>query len=93
MTDTSASIVTIRSELGMHASPATIFARLAATFESDVTVTRTDNGQAVDGSSLLAMLTLALDDGTEIEISARGSDATNAVAALVQLVESDFHSA
>jgi len=44
----------------------------------------------VDGKSIMQMMMLAATNGTEIEITAAGTDAPQAVETLVKLVESGF---
>ncbi len=83
-------IVTITNELGLHAKPAMAFGAKAAAFDCEITVTRIDNDETIDGRSLLGMLSLALTAGTEIRIDARGADAEQAVEALARLVRSKF---
>jgi phosphotransferase system HPr (HPr) family protein len=85
--------VTIVSKLGMHAGPAVAFAEAAAAFESDIVVSRVDDGQSANGKSLLSMLTLLLTQGTEIRITATGDDAQTAVDELKRFMESKFGAA
>jgi phosphocarrier protein len=62
--------------------------RLATTFESDIYLVRTDARQErADAKSILGLLLLAATLETEIEISAEGDDAVEAVNALSQLVD------
>jgi phosphocarrier protein len=82
--------VVIDNKLGLHARPAMLFVEKASTFASAVTVCRCDDSQVVDGKSIMQMMMLAATSGTEIEISASGSDAQDAVAELVALVKSKF---
>ena len=42
--------VTIRNKLGMHARPAMLFVESACTFESDIKVSRADQGEQCSGS-------------------------------------------
>lgn len=70
--------------------PAQLMARLALQFESIIDLVR-DN-QRVDAKSILHMLTLGADQGTELIIEAKGPDAEEALDALVRLVESEFES-
>ncbi|QEG33301.1 HPr family phosphocarrier protein [Bythopirellula goksoeyrii] len=83
-------IVVITNEQGLHARPAQLMARLALQFESIIDLVR-DN-QRVDAKSILHMLTLGADQGTELIIEAKGPDAEEALDALVRLVESEFES-
>ena len=82
--------VVIDNKLGLHARPAMLFVEKASKFTSDVTVCRCDDSQVVDGKSIMQMMMLAATSGTEIEISASGCDAQDAVAELVALVKSKF---
>ncbi|MDH6237000.1 dihydroxyacetone kinase phosphoryl donor subunit DhaM [Cryobacterium sp. CG_9.6] len=76
--------VTLVNRDGLHARPAAEFVTLAATFEATVLV----NG--MDATSLLGIMSLGLSRGMTAEISALGTDATDAVAALAALLESGF---
>ncbi|MDY7108859.1 MAG: HPr family phosphocarrier protein [Planctomycetota bacterium] len=82
--------VTITNKLGLHARPAMIFVELACDFQSDIGVRRTDQVDGVDGKSIMQMMMLAATCGTEIEITAVGADAAEAVTQLVALVNSKF---
>ncbi|MEE8459233.1 MAG: HPr family phosphocarrier protein [Phycisphaerales bacterium] len=90
MSNTASAIVTIANKLGLHARPATLFAEMASGVEADIKVRRCDYGDAVDGKSIMQMMMLAATTGTEIEITAAGNDASQAIETLVKLVESGF---
>lgn len=81
--------VTLRNETGLHARPARVFSKAAKGFSSDITVVKT-NGEVdpVNAKSTLSVLTLDCLKGDEIVIAAEGDDADEALAALVELVES-----
>lgn len=78
--------VIIPNELGMHAKPTMAFTECAARYRCTVLLVRLDNGQRVDGKSMLGVLTLALTQGTEIRIEAEGEDAIECVHTLAMLV-------
>ncbi len=80
--------ITILNRLGLHARPASRFAQLAGEFASDIYLVR--DGEAVDGKSILEILTIACPQGTKLLLRAQGSDAQEAVDALSQLVEGRF---
>lgn len=80
--------VIVTNPQGLHARPADMFVRQAIQFESTIEVTK--DGETVDGKSILDILTLAAEQGTELEIGASGPDADQAVEALVALVQSGF---
>ena len=77
--------VTVSCSEGLHADQ---FVRLAASFQSVIEIEK--DGEMVDGKSILSILTLAADQGSELTIRATGDDAEQAVDALVGLIESDF---
>ncbi len=80
--------VTIVNPQGLHARPADLLVKLANQFESKIEVIK--NGERVDGKSILSVLTLAAEHGTELTIEATGSDAIVALNALTDLVNSSF---
>lgn len=80
--------VRIVNELGLHARPAAEFVKLASKFESEIQVRRDD--MTVNGKSIMGVMTLAAEQGSELVITANGVDAEEAVNALVALVESGF---
>ncbi|MEE2890427.1 MAG: HPr family phosphocarrier protein [Planctomycetota bacterium] len=82
--------VKITYESGLHARASTEFVRLAQRFDSEVKVGRS-GGNGVDGKSIIAVMTLGAQLGDEIEIQTVGSDAEDALEALIQLVRHDFH--
>ena len=75
----------VRSELGLHARPASQFVSLAGRFRAAIRVSRGD--EWVDGRSILSLLSLAAGRGTALRIRAEGDDADEAVAALGRLLE------
>jgi phosphocarrier protein len=83
--------VRIVNRLGMHARPAAEFVKLAARFRSHIRVEK--EGLEVDGKSIMGVLMLAAEQGSELIIRAEGSDAESALAALVELVDGGFHEA
>ncbi len=90
MAKTASGKVTIQNRLGLHARPAMVFVEVASKYDSKITISRTDQEETVDGKSIMQMMMLAATKGTQIEISATGLDAKDAVEALVALVESNF---
>lgn len=64
------------------------FVKTANQFSATIEVTK--GNETVDGKSILSILTLAAEQGTELEINATGNDAQQALAALSELVENGF---
>lgn len=80
--------VMVSNRLGLHARPAMTFAETANRFKSSVRVAK--EGESVDGKSIMQLLMLAATHGAELEITAEGADADDAVQALKALVETGF---
>jgi phosphocarrier protein HPr len=80
--------VTVVNQLGMHARAAAKFVHLATRFEARVRVAR--DRREMDGKSIMGILLLAAPRGSTITISADGADESDAVSALVALVQSGF---
>ena len=81
--------VRIVNELGLHARPAAAFVKVAGRFAAEVTVGRDD--MVVNGKSIMGVMTLAAEPGSELTIRAEGDDAQEAADALVSLVAAGFH--
>ena len=77
--------VVVANRQGLHARPADMFAKTASRFDSKIEVVK--GGQRVDGKSILGVLTLVAEQGTELSIEASGPDAQEAIKALVALIE------
>jgi phosphocarrier protein len=78
----------VRNKFGLHARPAAEFVKLASRFQADVWVRKQD--LEVNGKSIMGMMMLAAEYGSEITIRATGTDAVEAVRDLVSLVEGRF---
>ena len=83
-------VTTIINETGLHARPASDFTRAAAAFASDIMLNRLGEDRVINAKSTVHLLTLGLDKGSEIEISAEGPDERVAVDELISLIESGF---
>ena len=80
--------VVVPNRLGLHARAAAKFVQMATRFNSRILVRR--DSRTMDGKSIMGVLLLAAARGTTIAISADGPDESDAVGALVQLVETGF---
>ena len=78
--------VELVSEVGLYGRSATSFIQLANTFKSTVFIEQ--NGKKANAKSLLGVLSLAVANGTEVKLTAEGSDEEEAVNALVDFVSS-----
>ena len=80
--------VKVVNRAGMHARPAAEFVKLAGSFQSEIWLEK--DGLEVNGKSIMGVLMLAAEQGSELRIAARGDDADDAVAALADLVNGGF---
>jgi phosphocarrier protein HPr len=78
----------ILNKRGLHARAAAKFVRTAGQFDAAVRVAH--GGQTVSGLSIMGLMMLAAGIGSEIEVSASGPQANEAMAALVELVSLKF---
>lgn len=78
----------ITNRKGLHARASAKFVQCAEQFEADITVTRC--GETVGGTSIMGLLTLAAAMGTTVTVSASGSQAKPAIAAITALLASGF---
>lgn len=84
-------IVTVGHPVGLHARPAAQFVQTARQFSSQIQVEALDSGGRVaDAKSILMVLTLGVEQNHKVRIIASGKDQAEAIASLVQLVESNF---
>ena len=81
-------VVTVRNPQGLHARPADMFVRLALQFASNIEIVK--DGEPFDGKSILSLMTLAAEQGTELVLRARGPDAEAALNALAELFGRGF---
>ncbi len=80
--------VVIRNKFGLHARPAAEFVKLAGGFTADIWVRKGET--EVNGKSIMGVMMLAAEPGTELIIRASGPDAEDAVDELVLLVDRQF---
>lgn len=76
--------VKVRSEVGLHARPASAFVQASLKHKSKISVEF--NGRKADGKSILQVLALGVKCGQEITIKADGEDEDAAVQALTNVV-------
>jgi phosphocarrier protein HPr len=79
--------VHVASSHGLHARPAALFTQTAA--KSGVAVTIAKGERSVDASSILGVISLGIDHGDEVRLSADGEGADAALDALEKLLLED----
>ena len=78
----------IVNKLGLHLRAAAELVKTANKFKCHLTVTR--GIQHANGKSLMGLMTLAAAKGVELEVTAEGEDAKEALAALRALIAKRF---
>ncbi len=83
--------LTVRNRLGLHARPAALFVQTIGRYQSDVTVRNLSRGgPAVNARSINLVATQAIRQNNEIELTAQGPDAAEALAAIQALADANF---
>ena len=80
----------ITSEHGLHMRPAMMLTDLAAKFDSDIIISKEDGSEA-NAESIMQVTMLAVTSGTEVIVTANGEDEIEALAALEELITSNFN--
>ncbi|TFU03502.1 HPr family phosphocarrier protein [Polymorphobacter arshaanensis] len=80
--------VEIRNRRGLHARASARFVTMASGYDAVVTVIK--DGHSVTGTSIMGLMMLAAAPGDHVEVSAEGTQADEALAALVGLIEAKF---
>jgi phosphocarrier protein HPr len=88
MTLNAQKVVTVVNPLGLHLRPANVLSRAAAQFECFIEIEK--DGQAIDCKSIMSILTLGAQQGTQLHLRANGQDAQRAVDVLSHLFENGF---
>lgn len=76
--------ITVKNKQGLHARPAALFVQVANRFDARITVKREE--EEVNGKSIMGILMLGAERGSEILIEAEGEDAELAIIELEKLV-------
>ncbi|MEA2063870.1 MAG: HPr family phosphocarrier protein [Gemmatimonadota bacterium] len=80
--------VKVINKLGLHARPAARIVATTKNFVSDISLSKND--MQVDAKSIMGVMMLAAESGSEIVLSAEGEDARQALEELAALFESKF---
>lgn len=80
--------VRIGSAHGLHARPAKLFTQAAAASGSKVTIAKA-GGKAVNAASILGVISLGIDSGDEVTLTADGPDADAVLDTLIELLLTD----
>ena len=81
--------VTIASKVGLHARPAALFVQAASETGLDVQIAKPGE-DPVDATSILGVMALGARHGDEVELTAEGDGADEALDSLVDLLSRDL---
>lgn len=83
--------ITIINKLGLHARASAKFVSTAARFQSQLDVTK--DTQTVNGKSIMGVMLLAANKGSELTLQINGPDEDAMEKALVDLITNRFNEA
>ncbi len=79
--------VTVKNKQGLHARPAALFVQVANKFDARITIRRDE--EEVNGKSIMGILMLGAEKGSQIIIEADGDDAHLAIVELEKVVSNE----
>lgn len=79
--------LTVKNKQGLHARPAALFVQVANKFDSHIRVRR--DGEEVNGKSIMGILMLGAEKGSQIVIEAEGDDASLALLELEKVINNE----
>jgi phosphocarrier protein len=77
------------NRFGLHARPAAMVVEAASKFDCEVTLTK--DGMSANGKSIMSVMLLAAEPGSEVELSAEGPQAEQVAEAIDQLFQARFN--
>lgn len=80
--------ITIINKLGLHARASAKFVSIAAQYQSRLDVTK--GNQTINGKSIMGVMMLGANKGSEITLEIEGPDEAAMEAALVKLINNRF---
>lgn len=88
MSETISRKVVIANSRGLHARASAKFCAVSSAWDATVTVSKDD--VTVGGCSIMGLLLLSAGKGSEVTLSATGTQAQEAIETLVRLIEEKF---
>lgn len=80
--------IKIINKLGMHARPATMIVKAATKYRSEFKIVKDD--MEINGKSIMGVMTLAAEFGSELELIADGPDEEFLIKEISELFSSKF---
>lgn len=79
--------VKVRLKTGLQARPAALFVQEANRFSSEIFLEK--DGKKVNAKSIMGLMSLAISSGSEVKLSASGSDEAEALEALTTYISEE----
>jgi phosphocarrier protein len=80
--------VKIINKAGLHTRPAATVVKMAAKYKCDFHISR--DGMSINGKSIIGVMTLAAEEGAELELVFSGEDEEEAAKEIVDYFERGF---
>jgi len=80
--------ITIKNSSGLHARPSAALVKTASKFKSDFFIHM--YGYKVNGKSILGVMTLAAEHGSELELEFDGPDEKEGMKTITELIDNKF---
>lgn len=80
--------VTLNNKYGLHSRPATKIVEIAKQFDCDIRLIH--GGMEVDAKSVINILMLGAEKGSELVIKANGENSSEAVSRIRKIIEDKF---
>lgn len=81
---------TVVAESGIHARPAGLLVKQAASFKSDIKILNEENGKEADLKRLMAVMALGVKQGNSVVVTVEGEDEDEAYTVLESFLEENF---
>ena len=75
------------AETGIHARPATLLVQTASKFNSDINLEY--KGKSVNLKSIMCVMSLGVGQGSDVTITAEGTDEADAIAAIAETMQKE----
>lgn len=90
MSKTAQCPVTVLMPLGLHMRPADILAKTASQYHSRIELARPGSPDRFDCKSILSVMTVVAEQGTDLVVYAEGDDCDEALATIQKLFAEGF---
>ena len=82
---------TVVAEAGIHARPAGLLVKQAASFKSDIKILNEENGKEADLKRLMAVMALGVKQGNSVVVTVEGEDEDEACTVLESFLKENFY--